>query len=115
MAANAFPGPFIQTDLFTHAMTQVAGSVDAATQGWAVEVKIPWNALQADLGGAIPPQIGDMLGFSVLAIDYDLDRDGNPQLQIYSSTHAEDWPWAPWPFGSADEPTQETMTFIGQW
>jgi hypothetical protein len=114
VAANAFPGPFIQTDLFAHARTQVAGSVDAATQNWTVEVKIPWDALQADWGGLVPPQIGDTLGFSVLAIDYDLDRTGHPQLQVYSSTHADGWPWAPWPFSSADEPTQEVMTFVGQ-
>jgi hypothetical protein len=114
IAANAFPGPFIQTDLFAHAMTRAAGSVDTATQNWAAEVKIPWDALQADLGGAVPPQIGDTIGFTVLAIDYDLDRDGNPELQVFSSTHANDWPWAPWPFDSADEPTQEALTFVGQ-
>jgi hypothetical protein len=114
VAANAFAGPFLQTDLFAHAMTQAAGSVDATTQNWAAEVKIPWAAMQADLGGAVPPQIGDTIGFNVLAIDYDLDRDGNPELQVFSSTHAGNWPWAPWPFGPADEPTQETLTFVGQ-
>ena len=114
VAGNAFAGPFIQTDLFAHAMTQAAGTVNAATQDWAAEVKIPWDALQADLGGVVPPQIGDTIGFNVLAIDYDLDQDGNPELQVFSSTHTEDWPWSPWPFGSADEPTQERLTFVGQ-
>ena len=114
VAANAFPGPFIQTDLFAHALTEFAGSVDTTTQNWTAEVKIPWDAMQADLGGVVPPQIGDTFGFNVVAIDYDLDVDGHPQVQVFSSTHASEWPWSPWPFDTNGAPTQETLTLVGQ-
>lgn len=119
VAQNNFPGPFIQTDLFAQAGTEVAGSVDAASQNWMVEVKIPWSAMQGDFKGdseaqtKFPPQIGDTIGFNVVAHDYDLDDDGNPEQQLMASTHGGDWPWSPWPWKAADEASQEAMTFVG--
>jgi Carbohydrate family 9 binding domain-like len=111
VAQNNLPGPFIQTDLFAHEGTQYAGSVDDDTQDWMAEVKIPWAAMQADFPpDAFPPSLFDQIGFSVITIDYDVDYDGNPELQSISSTHPGDWPWSPWPWSSGD--TQETMTFI---
>ncbi|MHC4430479.1 MAG: sugar-binding protein [Planctomycetota bacterium] len=125
LGMNALPGPFIQTDLFAHEGTQYAGSVDDATQDWAVEVKIPWSALQGDFKGdlaqgdadgdgadVLPPAALDQIGFNIIAIDYDVDFDGNPQLQVIGSTHPGDWPWSPWPWSAPDAATQETMTFI---
>lgn len=111
VAQNNLPGPFIQTDLFAHAGTQFAGSVNDATQDWMVEVKIPWTALQEGLGtGVFPPSVFDQIGFSVITIDYDVDFDGNPELHSIGSTHPGDWPWSPWPW--SEDNTQETMTFI---
>ena len=125
LGMNALPGPFIQTDLFAHEGTQYAGSVDDATQDWMVEVKIPWSALQGNFKGDLaqgdadgdgmdvfPPAALDQIGFNVIAIDYDVDFDGNPQLQVVGSTHPGDWPWSPWPWSAPDTATQETMTFI---
>ena len=111
VAQNNLPGPFIQTDLFAHEGTQYAGSVDDDTQDWMAEVKIPWAAMQGDfLTDVFPPALFDQIGFSVITIDYDVDYDGNPELQSIGSTHPGDWPWSPWPWSSGD--TQETMTFI---
>ena len=125
LAMNALPGPFIQTDLFAHEAVQYAGSVDDATQDWMVEVKIPWSALQGNFKGDLaqgdadgdgkdvfPPAALDQIGFNVIVIDYDIDFDGNPQLQVVGSTHPGDWPWSPWPWSAPDTATQETMTFV---
>ena len=125
LAMNDLPGPFIQTDLFAHEGTQYAGSVDDATQDWMVEVKIPWSALQGNFKGDLaqgdadgdgkdvfPPAALDQIGFNVIVIDYDVDFEGDPQLQVVGSTHPGDWPWSPWPWSAPDVATQETMTFI---
>jgi hypothetical protein len=125
VAMNALPGPFIQTDLFAHEGTQYAGSVNDATQDWMVEVKIPWVAMQGDFKGDLalgdadgdgkdvfPPVALDQIGFNVIIIDYDVDFEGNPQLQALGSTHPGTWPWSPWPWADPDQPTQETMTFV---
>lgn len=125
VAKNDYPGAFIQTDLFAHEGTQYAGFVDDASQNWMVEVKIPWAALQGAFKGDLaqgdadgdgkdvfPPAVLDRIGFNVIVIDYDVDFDGNPQLQVIGSTHPGDWPWSPWPWSEPDTVTQETMTFI---
>jgi len=125
VAMNALPGPFIQTNLFAHEGVEYAGSVDDATQDWMVEVKIPWAAMQGDFKGDLalgdadgdgkdvfPPAALDRIGFNVIVIDYDVDFDGNPQLQALGSTHPGDWPWSPWPWVDPAQPTQETMTFV---
>ena len=125
LGMNALPGPFIQTDLFAHEGIQYAGSVDDGTQDWMVEVKIPWSAMQGDFKGDLaqgdadgdgmdvfPPAPLDQIGFNIIAIDYDVDFHGEPQLQALGSTHPGDWPWSPWPWAEPDQPTQETLTFV---
>jgi hypothetical protein len=63
-------GGWINKDIM--AQSQYAGSVDPVTQDWTVEIKIPWSALQGDfVADVFPPNVGDSVGFSVLAIDYD--------------------------------------------
>jgi len=125
VAKNDYPGTFVQTDLFAHEGTQYAGFVDQSSQNWMVEVKIPWAAMQGDFKGDLalgdadgdgkdvfPPAALDRIGFNVIVIDYDVDFDGNPQLQVLGSTHPGDWPWSPWPWADPAQPTQETMTFV---
>ncbi|MHC4228324.1 MAG: DOMON domain-containing protein [Planctomycetota bacterium] len=63
-------GGWINKDIM--AQSEYAASVDPATQDWTVEVKIPWTAMQGDFAADVfPPNVGDSVGFSVLAIDYD--------------------------------------------
>jgi hypothetical protein len=101
-------------------MTRYAGSVDEDTQNWMVEVKIPWAAMQGDFKGdkdddgknVFPPDLLDKIGFNIVAIDFDVDADGNPQHQVLASTHGGSWPWAPWPWALPEDATQETLTFI---
>jgi len=69
VAKNDFGG-WITKDIM--AQSDYAGSVDPATQDWAVEVRIPWSAMQGDFASDVfPPSVGDSVGFSVLGIDYD--------------------------------------------
>ncbi|MHC4627521.1 MAG: sugar-binding protein, partial [Planctomycetota bacterium] len=68
-AKNDFGG-WITKDIM--AQSEYAASVDPATQDWTVEVRIPWSAMQGDFAAEVfPPDVGDSVGFSVLAIDYD--------------------------------------------
>jgi len=68
-AKNDFGG-WITKDIMAH--SDYAGSVDPATQDWAVEVRIPWSAMQGDFEADVfPPGVGDNVGFSLLGIDYD--------------------------------------------
>ncbi len=68
-AKNDF-GSWITKDIM--AQSDYAGSVDPATQDWTVEIRIPWSAMQGDFAADVfPPNAGDSVGFSVLAIDYD--------------------------------------------
>lgn len=93
VAKNDFDG-WIMQDVM--AQSEIAANLDAATQDWTVEIKIPWSALQ--LGDATPPAAGDSLGFSLLGIDYD-----NGELQWFSCTA----PMFPWQGGGL-----QTMTFV---
>lgn len=69
LAKNDFGG-WITRDIMPQA--EYAGSVDPATQDWAVEVRIPWSAMQGDFEADVfPPSAGDSVGFSILGIDYD--------------------------------------------
>ena len=69
LAKNDFAG-WITKDIMTQA--DYAGAVNAQTQDWAVEVKIPWSAMQGDFETDVfPPGVGDSVGFSLLGIDYD--------------------------------------------
>jgi len=68
-AKNDF-GSWITKDIM--ALSDYAASVDPATQDWTVEIRIPWSAMQGDFATDVfPPSVGDSVGFSVLAIDYD--------------------------------------------
>jgi hypothetical protein len=69
LAKNDFDG-WITRDIMAQA--EYAGSVDPNTQDWAVEVRIPWSAMQGDFEADVfPPSAGDSVGFSLLGIDYD--------------------------------------------
>jgi hypothetical protein len=69
LAKNDFGG-WVAKDIMAQA--DYAGSVNAETQDWAVEVKIPWSAMQGDFETDVfPPSPGDSVGFSLLGIDYD--------------------------------------------
>jgi hypothetical protein len=69
LAKNDFDG-WITTDIMAQA--EYACSIDPATQDWAVEVRIPWTAMQGDFEADVfPPSAGDSVGFSLLGIDYD--------------------------------------------
>jgi len=74
------------------------------------------DLVQGDADGdgkdVFPPAALDQIGFNIIVIDYDVDFDGDPQLQVVGSTHPGDWPWSPWPWSAPDTATQETMTFI---
>jgi len=68
-AKNDFGG-WITKDIM--AQSEYAASIDPATQDWTVEIRIPWSAMQGDFAADVfPPNVGDSVGFSVLAIDYD--------------------------------------------
>ena len=65
-----------------------AGSVNPDTNDWTVEIKIPWSAMQGDFVDEVfPPHAGDMVGFTVLAIDYD-----GGLLQWFGTNHGS-FPW----------------------
>ena len=71
-AMNVFSG-WLENDLFAaDSGSEYAATVDATTQDWMVEVRIPWTALQGSLSPEVfPPAVGDQVGFSLLGIDYD--------------------------------------------
>jgi len=84
-AKNDF-GAWISKDIM--AQSDYAGSVDPATQDWTVEIRIPWSAMQGDFATDVfPPNVGDNVGFAVLAIDYD-----NGALSWFAGNGA--FPWA---------------------
>jgi len=92
-------GGYIEYDLFQHPEVEYAGSVDADTQDWMMEVKIPWWTMVGDFDNEIfPPAVGDSVGFTVIAIDYD------DVLQVLSATHPDSFPW--------EMNGQETLTFV---
>ena len=97
-AMNTFSG-WLGKDLFAAGSgSQYAAAVDAATQDWTVEVRIPWTALQGTFSPELfPPAVGDKVGFSLLGIDYD-----NGVLEWFGCI--ENAPWT----GQG----LQTMTFI---
>jgi len=97
-AMNVFSG-WLAKDLFAaDTGTQYAAAVDAATNDWTVEVRIPWTALQGSFTPELfPPAVGDQVGFSLLGIDYD-----NSVLEWFGCI--ENAPWT----GQG----LQTMTFI---
>ncbi len=85
MAKNDFGG-WITHDIMPD--SEYAAHVDADTQDWAVEIKIPWSAMQGDFENEVfPPSAGDMVGFCVLAIDYD-----EGALDWFAGNHTT-FPW----------------------
>ncbi len=97
-AMNVFSG-WLGQDLFAaDSGTEYAAAVDATTQDWMVEVRIPWTVLQGSFSPELfPPAVGDRIGFSLLGIDYD-----NSVLDWFGCI--ENAPWA----GQG----LQTMTFI---
>ena len=83
-AKNDFAG-WITKDIMAQA--DYASSVDAQTQDWSVEVRIPWSAMQGDFEADVfPPSVGESVGFSVLGIDYD-----NGALDWFAGIAAFPW------------------------
>ena len=68
LAKNDFGG-WLAIDIM--GVSTVAGKVNPDTSDWTVEVKIPWSAMTDFTKPVFPPKTGDMVGFVVLAIDYD--------------------------------------------
>jgi hypothetical protein len=99
-AMNTFSG-WLAKDLYAAGSgAEYASTVDAATQDWMVEVRIPWTALQGSFSPEVfPPTVGTTVGFSLLGIDYD-----NGALEWFGCI--ENAPWAGLGL--------QTMTFIEQ-
>ncbi|RJP30128.1 MAG: hypothetical protein C4527_10510 [Candidatus Omnitrophota bacterium] len=84
-AKNAFGG-WITHDIMP--ACDYAANVDPSTQDWSVEIRIPWSSMQGDFSNEVfPPSVGDMVGFCVLAIDYD-----NGALDWFAGNHTS-FPW----------------------
>jgi len=67
-AKNDFGG-WITEDIMT--ASTFAGYVND-NGSWSVEIKIPWNSM-TQFKSIFPPKSGSVVGFAVLAIDYDID------------------------------------------
>ncbi len=84
LAKNDFGG-WLAIDIM--GVSTVAGKVNPDTSDWTVEVKIPWSAMTDFTKPVFPPKTGDMVGFVVLAIDYD-----NGTLEWFSCNEST-FPW----------------------
>ncbi|MFB3787470.1 MAG: hypothetical protein ACE15F_13995 [bacterium] len=84
LAKNDFAG-WLAIDIM--GVSSVAGKVNPDTSDWTVEVKIPWNSMTDFTTPVFPPKSGDMVGFVVLAIDYD-----NGTLEWFSCNEST-FPW----------------------
>ena len=120
---NDFPATkFIKYDLFRNEPVVYAGHVDDNTQDWSVEIKIPWASMIGDFLGDLvngdadgdgqnvfPPALLDQVGFSLVAIDWDSDTEGEvPTQDILSCTHGPSFSWQM----VSGTPTQEPLTFV---
>ncbi|MFC1766313.1 hypothetical protein ACFL6U_30080 [Planctomycetota bacterium] len=106
-----------QWDLFAEGTTvEYGGAVDDATQDWAVEARYPWEELIGDFNGDLvngdqdgngrnvfPPEIGQICGFVLVAIDTDATGGGNQ-----SWTQGGQRPWS-----NIGQCAAQPMTFIG--
>jgi len=90
--------------------------VDDATQDWVVEARFPWAELTGDFQGDLaqgdqdgngrnvfPPEIGQICGFVLVAIDQDASGGGNQ-----SWTQGGQRPWS-----NIGQCAAQPMTFIG--
>ena len=106
LAKTDFPG-WIQYPVAEE--SEKAGYVDPSTQDWVVEVAIPWSKMVGDFDGDLangdldgngrdvfPPQVGDVVGFTCLGIDYDWQPN---QLDTFVVNHDA----APWTDGGLSE------------
>ncbi|NPU98139.1 MAG: hypothetical protein HPY51_13110 [Candidatus Omnitrophica bacterium] len=84
VAKNDFGG-WLAVDIMGE--STFAGKVDPNTSDWAVEIKIPWSAMNGFSKPVFPPKTGDRVGFVVLAIDYD-----NGTLEWFSCNEST-FPW----------------------
>jgi hypothetical protein len=121
VAQNSFGATYFEYDLFQHPETEYAGSVNAETQAWTVELKIPFRLMIGDFKNDLangdrdgdgknvfPPEVGDVVGFSIITIDFDLDDLGNAGLRLLSSTNTGFFPWQ-----NKGSQTQQPLTFVG--
>jgi hypothetical protein len=115
------PANYFDYPIFQETEVLVAGMVDADTQDWTVELKIPWVVLVGDFPGDLvkgdldgngrdvfPPVVGDTIGFAIMVKDHD-----GPGQNFLSGTHPGFWPWQ---HGGRMTPdgvqTQEALTFV---
>ena len=87
-AKNDFGG-WITEDIM--AKSTFAGTVND-DQSWAVEIKIPWSSMTQFTKPIFPPKAGDVVGFTVLSIDYDTNADGVVSNEWFGSNHSA-FPW----------------------
>lgn len=88
IARNIYDG-WLDDDLMF--FSTFAGSVDEKTHNWSVEIQVPWSAM-VRLKTIFPPKVGDMIGFSVLSIDYDMDENYTAILEWFSC-NCSTFPW----------------------
>ena len=87
-AKNDFMG-WILEDIMS--VSTFAGVVNE-DQSWAVEIKIPWNSMIQFFKPIFPSKSGEMVGFSVLFIDYDADENGTIALCGFACNYPA-FPW----------------------
>ena len=82
---NAFGG-WLGQDLIDQ--VESAGKLED-DGNYAIEIRIPWDSMTGAFANEVfPPSVGDMIGFCILAIDYD---DG--ALQWFAANHTS-FPWS---------------------
>ncbi len=84
---NAFPGWIESIDLMD--VAEFDGKSQEPDAGnWEIELRIPWSAMTGAFANEVfPPSAGDMIGFQVLAIDYDAGA-----LEWFGTNHPT-FPW----------------------
>lgn len=98
LAKNDFGG-WLTTEIM--GQSEYVGKVNSQTSDWTVEVKIPWSAMKGNFSKEVfPPNVGDVVGFAVLSIDYD-----NGALEFFGCNN----PTFPWEGSGV-----ERMYFIDQ-
>ena len=125
VAQNAFNADiYYDYDLFQHPETEYACSVNAETNDWTVELKIPFRLMVGDFKNDLadsdrdgdgkdvfPPEVGDVVGFAIVVRDWDM-FDGTAYDNLAGvTTHTGFSPWQN--FGTQVQQTSQPLTFVG--